>query len=136
MGFTDACTFIKQKMDFGTELIAIYDASTGSVGTELEGDFVAQHYLDVVKTHLARQIGEHNRAVFKLHTECSVGQWLDNDSGYFWLFLVVQGCWVLPVASRKTVLQSPTILADRSLSVNPSPVEGESRTPKTAIQAP
>ena len=65
-------------------LVAIYDpAATEIVGRELYDDAVFRKDPDVVLTHLARDMREHDVPVFQLDTKHCIRQGLGDRAFYF-----------------------------------------------------
>lgn len=68
--------------DFGL-LVAVHDsAAVQVVWSQLHNNSILRQDLDVVLTHLARNVGEHNVPVRQLYTEHRIGQRLNNASLY------------------------------------------------------
>ena len=62
-------------------LVTVDDATTGEiVGRELYDDAVFRQNLDVMLTHFARDVGEHDVPVFQLDTEHCIGQGFRNGA--------------------------------------------------------
>jgi len=68
-------------------LFAIDDAAFRPIRTYLKRDPIADHYFDIVKAHLACQIGKNFLSFIKLDPKLCIGQRLNYGAFFFQLFV-------------------------------------------------
>lgn len=72
------------------ELVAIDDAASVAVRTELEGDSITDHDFHAMQTHLTSEIREDHGAVLELYSEAGIRERLGNGTDSFLFFYISQ----------------------------------------------
>ena len=62
------------------------------VGGEFQSDFIARQDADAIAAEPACEVGEDKPFVFKLHTEFTAGEFLDDRALYFYAVFFTHSC--------------------------------------------